>query len=147
VSADTQPCAEETFKATLQYGEGYYIDPAHNGGEGLCRSVSAANVQAVRDAHVNGNWIEGDHATAMTYLPQPAAPAVRECWLGIDTAASGMSVKATRPDGSLCGTSSWAGAWGSATDPASVVYQWSMSGSDCNCDTVECNYVPALTYS
>jgi hypothetical protein len=74
-------CVEETFKATLQDGEGYYIDPAYNGGEGLCRSVPAANVQAVRDAHANGNWIEGDHATARTYLPRGIFRSLPTCAL------------------------------------------------------------------
>ena len=73
-------CVEDTFKASLQDGEGYYIDPAYNGGEGLCRSVPAANVQAVRDAHANSQWQDADHATAHTYLPRgifrnlPTAP-------------------------------------------------------------------------
>ena len=69
-SIATQRC--DSLKAGLQDGEGYYIDPTYNQGDGLCRSIPAASVQHVRRAHTHGGayWLDsGDHASAQTYLP------------------------------------------------------------------------------
>ena len=63
-SIQTSPCNVATYIASLPQGAGYYSDPGVSGG--WCRTISAANVPAVR-AQVGNSWVQ--HDTGLTYLP------------------------------------------------------------------------------
>ena len=71
--AETSPCNVEEYLANLQAGDGYYLDPGVNGG--WCKTIPAANVEAVREDVGTGDW--QTHHTGVTYLPHSAATELR----------------------------------------------------------------------
>ena len=71
--AETSPCNAEEYVANVQAGDGYYLDPGVNGG--WCKTIPAANVEAVREDVGTGDW--QTHHTGVTYLPHSVATELR----------------------------------------------------------------------
>jgi len=73
LSAHTAPCNVAEFVSKLKSGDGYFSDPGVSGG--LCRSISGANIAAVREQKRSGQWT--NHRTGAVFFPYGRTPKVK----------------------------------------------------------------------
>jgi len=62
----SSPCNTNVYIASVDVGNGYYIDPGVP--KGWCRTIDAAEVSAIRDEHSRGLWTISN--TGQTCLPK-----------------------------------------------------------------------------